>query len=258
MLNYIRAEFYKVLHRKYLYATQLVLLLCAGLLVAGWAFTNANGNHVDFATGGSLAVSLLGLGVYAPIVVGDMVFSDQYKFNTLKNEVSFGLPRARIYLGKLAVAAVVGVAMLLLTVGFYEGLCWLLLEPSAPGDAGQILTIVGYCLLADLPQFLGMMALTNMIYFLIRSNTMGAFLAAGIMAVPPMVLDIMSLLTAVEGGLREALLTLNSWMPQNMVAGAYKVVGDWGFMAKSWVLGLVWMGVCTALGLWAFHKKEIN
>ena len=87
---------------------------------------------------------------------------------------------------------------------------------------------------------------------------MGAVLAAGIMAVPPMVLDIMSLLTAVEGRLREALLTLNSWMPQNMVAGAYKVVGDWGFMAKSWVLGLVWMGVCTALGLWAFHKKEIN
>ena len=258
MLNYIRAEFYKVLRRKYIYVTELILLICAGLLVAGWWFTNVNGNHVDFRTGGGLAVSLLSMGLYAPILVGDMVFSDQYKFNTLKNEVSFGLPRARIYLGKLAVAAMIGVVLLVIVVGFYEGLCWLLLEPSTAEDVRLTWIMLGYCLLADLPQFLGMMALTNTVYSLIRSNTAGAFLTAGIIAVPPTVLEIMSLLTAVGGRAREALLTLNSWMPQNIVAGAYQSVGDWAFLGKSWLLGAVWVAVCTAIGLTAFRRKEIN
>ena len=39
MLDYIRAELYKVTHRRYLYVFMLVMLLCEGLLVAGWAFT---------------------------------------------------------------------------------------------------------------------------------------------------------------------------------------------------------------------------
>ena len=258
MLNYIRAELYKVLRRKYLYVTELVLMACAGLLVLGWWFTNLNGNHVDFLTGGSMAVSLMSMGLYAPILVGDMVFSDQYKHNTLKNEVSFGLPRSRIYLGKLAVSAMIGVVMLVIVMGFYEGLCWLLLEPNAAEDIRLTWTLVGYCLLADLPQFLGMMALTNAVYFLVRSNTAGAFLTAGIIAVPPMVLEIMSLLAAVGGGLREALLTLNSWMPKSIVADAYQWMGDWAFVGKSWLLGAAWVAVSTAIGLSAFRRKEIN
>ena len=63
MVNYIHGEFYKVLRRKYPYICLALLLAGAGLLVWGWAFTNAHGNHVDFAAGGGMAVSLLAMGM---------------------------------------------------------------------------------------------------------------------------------------------------------------------------------------------------
>lgn len=51
MVNYIRAEFYKVFRRRYTWITLVVLLALEALMVAGWMFTNSHGNHVDFYTG---------------------------------------------------------------------------------------------------------------------------------------------------------------------------------------------------------------
>ena len=40
MVNYIRAELYKVFRRKYTWITLVVVLAPESLLVAAWAFTN--------------------------------------------------------------------------------------------------------------------------------------------------------------------------------------------------------------------------
>ena len=37
------------------------------------------------------------VGLYLVAVGGDAVFSEQYKYNTLKNEVSYGLTRVQVY-----------------------------------------------------------------------------------------------------------------------------------------------------------------
>ena len=258
MLNYMRAEFYKVFHRKYLYGCMVALLACAGAIVAGWTFTNANGNVVDFYTGGTMAVMLLSLGLYMAVLIGDMVFSDQYKHNTLKNEVSYGIPRARVYLGKLAVEAILGVVMAVLVVAFYEVLCWFLLIPSDPEQARTAWMILGYCLLNALPQWLGMMAVTNLFYFLIRSNVAATFAVLGVIIVPQMVFNLLQAFTFFNAGAYYVFSLLEGWMPQAMVEGAPNVVGDWGYVVQSWILGLAWIAVSTVIGLAAFRKKEIN
>ncbi len=111
MRNYLAAECYKTFRRKYFY---IALAVCLGLelvLLGGYWLTLSWGNpNVTFSSTAVLVPFLLGMGLYAPLITGDIVFSDQYKNNTLKNEVSYGVPRARIYLGKLLVST--GVAVL--------------------------------------------------------------------------------------------------------------------------------------------------
>ena len=127
MRNYLAAECYKTFRRKYFY---IALAVCLGLeLVLLWCYwlTMSWGNTgVSFATTAVLVPLILSVGLYAPLITGDIVFSDQYKNNTLKNEVSYGVPRARIYLGKLAVTALASVIAALVMLGLYLGGCWLL------------------------------------------------------------------------------------------------------------------------------------
>ena len=150
MINYMRGEFYKVFRRKYTWITLVVVLALESLLVAGWAFTNSHGNHVDFYTGAGMLCTMLSLGFYATLLTCDMVFASQYKYSTLKNEVSFGISRSRIYLGKFVVELIVSLLFMVVMVGFYLALCWLTLYRDPERDA-YIMQVVGYCLATALP-----------------------------------------------------------------------------------------------------------
>lgn len=106
----------------------------------------------------SLLTPFFTVGLYLAVVVADEVFSDQYKNDTLKNEVSFGLPRRRIYLGKLVTAAGIGLLLAFLTLLVYAVLCRVLL-PGAVGDWVQIQTFL-FRLLGALPLWMGALSLT--------------------------------------------------------------------------------------------------
>ena len=131
MLRSIHAECYKVFHRLYF---QVSALLCA-LFAGGMVFclylikTEAGGETIitmPFA----VAALLFGMvmGVYLVIIGVDMVFSDQYKFNTLKNEVSFGVGRSRIYLSRWAAALLVMALLYLILVAVYSLGAWLITD----------------------------------------------------------------------------------------------------------------------------------
>lgn len=255
MLDYIRAELYKVTRRRYLYIFMLVMLACEGLLVAGWAFTNANGNNVGFDFGVSMLASLLTVGLYCTILVGDLVFSEQYKFNTMKNEVSYGVPRTRIFLGKLIVQCLVALALCAVFVAAYVAMCWLFLPHDPAADAAAM-QAVGFILLTALPLWLGAQALVNMIFFLIKSSTVGSFLVVGIFVGVGQIFQLMSMLLRgsagqVFYGLYRVMLTT----PLDLVRSA---VGDWAFFGQTAAIGVCWFVLATGVGLVVYRKKEIS
>ena len=59
MFDYIRAEFYKVTHRPYLYGFLILMLAGETLMAGGWAFTNAHGNHITFGDGAGMVALML-------------------------------------------------------------------------------------------------------------------------------------------------------------------------------------------------------
>lgn len=252
MLKYMRAEIYKVLHRKYTYIFLLAILGCELLLTVGWAYTNSRGNTVTFDYSIQILVLMLSVGLYCTILTEDMVFSDQYKFNTLKNEVAYGLSRARIYLGKLIISCATAVVLCAILILAYLGMCWVAL-PQGTGDSTSFaLQAVGYSLLAALPIWLGGQALVNLVYFLIKSNTVAAFVVVGIIMALPEVFKLLGIIVS------DVFLSLYNIMLTTPLNLAPNMVGDWGFIGQCFAIGAGWFGACTLLGLFLFHKREIT
>ena len=148
MLNYIQAEFYKLLRRKYTYLVPGGFLVMEALLLASFAFHNSHSNPTPFGNAVSIIASLGALGFCVCLFSADIVFAGQYKNSTLKNEVSFGLSRTQIYLGKFIAQTLLSIAYLVVMMGFFLGACaiFLPLESSEPlyyMPAANALTILG-------------------------------------------------------------------------------------------------------------------
>ena len=155
MRNYLAAECYKTFRRKYFY---IILAVCLGLeavlLWGYWTTWKWGNSNVDFYSTAIMVPFMLSIGLYATIVTGDIVFSEQYKNNTLKNEVSYGLSRGRIYLGKLLVSTGIAVLAAVVMMGFYLGLCWVLAVDGRHGVAAhRLLPGGGVSLVAGRPGY---------------------------------------------------------------------------------------------------------
>ncbi len=158
MKHYLTAEWGRAVARPYFRIFLLVLLALAAGLPLLWRFGLGDMFQGSFGDSLSLLTPFFTVGLYLAVVVADEVFSDQYKNDTLKNEVSFGLPRRRIYLGKLVTAAGIGLVLAFLTLLVYAVLCRVLL-PGAVGDWVQIQTFL-FRLLGALPLWMGALSLT--------------------------------------------------------------------------------------------------
>jgi len=255
MLNYIRAEFYKAFRRKYIWITLLVMLVLEGLLVGGFIFINHGGSRVGFSESMMTMLQMLQVGFYATLITGDIVFADQYKYSTLKNEVSFGIPRGRIYFGKLIVQFAMSVLYCVVMLAFYAAMSWLFLYKDDAGVMAQTMRVAGYCLGVAFPLWAGMQALTCASMFLIRSSVGATVAALGILCVPGPVLQIMSMFNF-SG--QELCMRIYTWLPTSILSLSPSVAGDWDLFKKAWLVGAVWFAVSTAAGCIGFRRREIN
>ena len=251
MRNYLAAECYKVFQRKYFYITLLVVLALEGVLLWGCWLTSSWGNEgMNFYSAATLVAVMLSIGVYATIITCDMVFSEQYKQNTLKNEVAYGLPRIRIYLGKLAVSTLVSILAAAVMVVLYVTGCWVLLSHNEQDAAA--LTLIGYSLLGAFPLWLGAQGITMACYFLVRNTTQAAFISVGLLGVVPVILQALGLLV------HPVFEVVRQFMPTVMLDKLPNMAFRMDYVGLCWLVGIILLILSTAVGLAVFQKKEIR
>ena len=257
MLDYLRAECYKLLRRSYLWTALLVVGGLELALVLLWAWTNGDMVNVTASVGFTMVLYLLSVGYYATAITSDIVFSDQYKYNTLKNEVAYGIPRARIYLGKLFAGCLLSVGICAVLLGWYALLCALML----PGDGAALeaLKVLGFALLCAFPVWLGSQALYLLCFFSIRGNTAATILGICIIALLGQVLTFLSLLLSVSApALADCLLAVRRLLLTSPLENFTAAVWDWSRVGWAWAVGAGWCVGATALGLWRFSRREIS
>ena len=252
MRNYLSAECFKTFHRKYFYAALGVCLVLEAVLLWGyWLTLNWGNPTVNFSYAATTVSFLLSVGLYATLITGDVVFSDQYKNDTLKNEVSYGLPRARIYLGKLGVSILVALIAAVVIAGLLRGGLLVPLPPTTPrtprAGASWDTAWRGRC-----PCGWRAQAVVIACYFLVGSATVAAFLAVGILGGDSQRAPAFGLL------FHPVFEMLRQFTPSVMLDSLRNMAFDGGYLGLCWLVGLLWFAAATALGLFFFQRKEIR
>ena len=259
MKDYLAAEWGKAVARPYYRIYLAVMAALAAGLALTWWWTGREGMfRGSFGECLSLLIPFLATGLYLAVVVADVVFSDQYKTGTLKNEVSYGIPRRRIYLGKLITAAGAGLLLVFLALLVYAVLCRLFI-PVGPEDWTEIQTFL-FRLLSAVPLWLGSLALTMAAMFNIAHTIpMMALVLTVLMGLGPLFRQFMSLgmglgadwLTAGA----EALCRLTLTAPLDLADVA---LWDPAYLGWCWGVGLLWTAGSTAVGLALFARRDIH
>ena len=255
MRAYLTAEWGKAVARPYYRIYLAVMVALAAALALIWWWTGREGMFQgSFGECLSLLIPFFSAGIYLAVIVADAVFSDQYKAGTLKNEVSYGIPRERIYLGKLATAAVAGLLLVFLTLLAYAVLCRLLI-PAGPEDWKSIQAFL-FCLLAALPLWLGALSLTMAVMFNVGQTipvmVVVLLLLAGL---GPVFRGMMRLAGGWLAGWAEVLYRLTLTAPMDLGAAA---LWDPAYLLWCWGVGLLWSAGSTAVGLALFARRDIH
>lgn len=119
MLKLIRADLYRIFHRPFFYC-----LLC-GMAVLAF-FVNFSLAHVSSSN--TVTSSWMVILVYflswpvllMPLLI-DLVGAEEYKEHTLKNSVSYGFNRMKLYSSQLIVSTILGVIVGAVALGAYCG-----------------------------------------------------------------------------------------------------------------------------------------
>lgn len=281
MLNYIRAELYKVTHRLYTWIMLGLIFLGEGFMFIIW-FDNRP--YMTFYEAVSVVAMMMILGFFATLFTCDMVFAEQYKNSTLKNEVSFGLSRSKIYLGKFIAMTILSVLAMVIALGVYIGVCRLMLPDYAlnavynetlgayeGGGALTALQLIGLGVLTELPVWLGCQAIICAASFLMNSAIAANAAALGIVLGSHYVIQFVSLFLRADSLAAQLLTNIYSWLPYEPLLTLYPGVAwlqnrpvpaileiDWAMIHKAWIIGGFWFILATAVGLYFFRKKEIK
>ena len=255
MRAYLTAEWGKAVARPYYRIYLAVMAALAAALALIWWWTGREGMFQgSFGECLSLLIPFFSAGIYLAVIVADAVFSDQYKTGTLKNEVSYGLPRVRIYLGKLLTAAAAGLLLVFLTLLAYAVLCRLLI-PAGPEDWQAIQTFL-FRLLAALPLWLGALSLTMAAMFNIAHTVpMLAVVLVCLSGLGPVFRGLAGLGPDWLSALAEALYRLTLTAPMDLSAVS---LWDPAYLLWCWGVGLLWSAGSTAVGLALFARRDIH
>lgn len=279
MLNYIKAECFKTFNRVYTRNTLLIFALLAALVnvVFFMAFqSNPADSQELIRTSLSVIVPMLLIMVYMVLIMIDIVFSEEYKYKTFKNTLSFGFTRTQVYFGKLAVSIIVTAVISLITLFVYLATLFLLL--GFPEDM-NLIGLVFNRIAAAIPLYIGALCLCNACAFIIPNSTAFSFVYMGFLIVPYLLFYALTLLnpafmplfsTALVTPFYTAIMGLDISVANmgNMMAVGFKVesidsIANAALLpatsvAYCLILGLAYAVIATLIGLAVYRRREIR
>ncbi|MBQ9886555.1 MAG: ABC transporter permease [Lachnospiraceae bacterium] len=169
MMNYIKAEFYKLLRRKvvitiYLSMVILLVLMRIGISVAGEQLEvlGITGKTViDFSY-------LILIGINALILLFIPIFTDDIKNGTMKNLITTDLKIKNVFLGKIIVQAIS--ALILLTIFLPLLIIIVTALPTGNGYEPDALFELIYKILLAIPCYVTSLLVADYLALLIRNE----------------------------------------------------------------------------------------
>ena len=253
MLRVIKSELYKTRHRlyPYIFIGVIVALGLAGVML--FAVTNhylPPEERVGLDGMVSIALSMFPTGLFLTVAFVDMVFSEEYKNQTMKNTLAFGTSRAGFYLGKLLTELITALVSLLVILGVILGAGVLVLGPVYPVPFLELFSELGKRLLVTLPLWIGALSFGNMLAFHVKSSTLYTLGFVGFFGFLPVILQFAA---HYYPSLREVSL----WLMIPLLEQIVRTELTRELVLRSVVTGAAYLAGSTLLGLLCYRRKDV-
>ena len=259
MINYIRSEVYRNFRNKGNYLFILgAMAFVVFLNIVLWIFAK-NDTTFPYATTkyafSSLYCSLRLIMIICVSVVS-IIFAQEYKNQTLKNTVSFGISRTSIYLGKFIISIIFSFIAAICVIATFVISAYILLENSGI----EYLTTLFNSIVAGIPLILFSLVVAHSFYFITEKEMNIVVSWAGIVIIIPSLLEII-------GRRSEISRAIASYMPWNIVGDirfnevTNTLILGWTTpvaIVKSIIVGIIGCVVFYIIGLEVFKRKEIK
>lgn len=257
MSNYIKSEWYRILHGKELYTTAaimsgLVLLMNLVLFFAARMIPDFKYGTVRFSlnafTSSSFVMVILGA-----IVAGCLLIDDR-KNGVLKNAVSYGISRSSILIGKCIIGVFFALILLVAVFVVYVGSAYLLLDHPEWLPLREMLSAIG----ASLPSAVASLILTLVLSSLLQKDMHVVLWWFTFFYFIPIVTFLIGLKVELAWKLYE-------WMPYGFLrTNVYVTMNSYDCLwdtpsglARCLIAGAVGILGFLCFGIWKFNKQEL-
>jgi len=245
MLNVVKAEIYKYMHRPYFYIITLIVSLI--ILLTEIIFSSSTPTRVFVIS----EVCPVGIGfAFLLIVLFSLVFFEEYKYNSLKNLITSNVSREKIYLGKVMVQILIIIFMGIIIIGVFLGEL-LSLNPG-DGYSNDMLIRLLIKILALLPVLLAGLALSNLLVIGIKKEGIAIVSYITILLI---LTDIIKLLSRTVWN---KLIIVNDYLFYNQTSIMSNLSATNSDIIHVLLVGIVSFVIFTTLGGLLFKRAEVK
>ena len=243
MFKIIHADLYKSFHRMYLYVFMAIMSAMAILYNCIFASQSAP-REMAF----QVTLMLLVYPLYFMVMFVDIILGEENKEHTMKNTISFGISRPKLFIAKNISAIIVSMAVAAVTVAVFFVSSLILLKPGA-GYTNALLSDLGLKIAAALLVYIAAIVMGTFLATMIKRNGLFIFAYFGAIIVPVLVFKLLAL---ANSGFRKVadvmLMAQTDILPQATSAQMLTVV--WVALAHIVIFGI--------LGAVLSKRQEIN
>jgi len=242
MLKLIHSDLYRLFHRPYLFV--LTGILSALAILFNVMFPTQTPIEESF----QYALNYMKFLPLFAVMIAEIVMAEENKFSTLKNTISSGLGRNRVYAGKLITAFILTVFCAVITFLFYMGSAFLRMS------AGKDLTpafMGDYLLRILVVFFLFVAALFVAMVFTVAFQKKGAYVFSfiGCILILPLVFEGLGLSINVFRMLYKITIF-------GQAEGLYSINSTQ--LYQPFLVAVLHMVICGIIGIYIFRRQEIN
>ncbi|OPJ57902.1 ABC transporter permease [Clostridium oryzae] len=250
MINYIKAELYRNFNRKYFWLyTGIIVAAIVGLnLLLRASASGSNSYNLSIAMG--LSVRMLTVPIFLAFVTLDFSILEEYKNLTMKNVLSFGLPRSTYILSKFIVSVFFSLLLALIVMVSFYGSTALLFGIGHKAGAITFSTLLSI-IAASIPLWIASLAIGTFISVIISNPTIVSFVFAFLFLVGAQLVKLLYMLVS-----HNFIHVYNILITPQL--GNFAVKFTSASIEKAVISGIIYTIVFIGLSIIIFNKKEIK
>lgn len=257
MLNYIKSEWYRITRGKEIYgviAAMSAIIIVMNVILFIFRLNDTSFPYATIRFSLNILTSSLPYLFVAGALVVALLFAEERKNGTLKNNIAYGISRKSIFIGKCIVCTASSVICMTVILVFYIGSAFLLLGGPGEEPLQKMLEGIG----AALPSALASVILAAVVLSLCKKEVIAVVWWFVITyAVPTVFFNL--------GRKVELFKVIADWMPANFLSSevtanmsSYDCLWNTPFgLMKCMVAGFGGAIIFAAAGIWGFRKKEV-